>query len=164
MGTTRVTAAPGTPFIEVEREFDAPRDLVLRAWTDPDLIVRWLGPARYGMRIERWEIGEHGGSWRYVNTEPDGGPELFGFRGVFHPTQDPYRLLQTFEFEGAPGHVSLDDLTLTERDGKTVATIRSVHQSVEARDAMIAAGMEGGMNEGFDRLDALLAAELARAG
>ena len=162
MATTRVTATPGTPFIDVEREFDALRDVVLRAWTDPDLVARWMGPRQFGTRIERWEMGDQGGTWRYVNTGPDG-RDLFGFHGVFHPTGDPYRLLQTFEFEGAPGHVSLDELTLTERHGKTVAHIHSVHQTVEGRDAMVAGGMEGGMNEGFEKLDELLAGELAAA-
>lgn len=65
---------------------------------------------------------------------------------------------QTFEFEGAPGHVSLDTLRLEERDGRTIASINSVHQTVEARDAMIASGMESGFSEGFGRLDELLAA------
>jgi uncharacterized protein YndB with AHSA1/START domain len=160
--STSVKAAPGTPFVEVTRAFDAPRDLVLRAWTDPALVQRWMGPRRLATRIERWEMGEHGGSWRYVNIEPDG--TEYGFHGVFHPTADPYTLLQTFEFEGAPGHVSLDELRLTEAGGRTIATIRSVFQSVEARDAMVAAGMEGGLSEGFERLDELLAGELAPAG
>jgi uncharacterized protein YndB with AHSA1/START domain len=159
--STRVHAEPGTPFVEVTREFDAPRNLVLRAWTDPALVQRWLGPRRLGMRIEHWDLGERGGSWRYVNIEPDG--TEYGFRGVFHPSADPYTLLQTFEFEGAPGHVSLDELKLTEEGGRTLATIRSVFQSVEARDAMVAAGMEGGMSEGFERLDELLASDLVAA-
>ncbi len=150
--STTVHATPGTPFVEVTREFDAPRDVVLRAWTDPELVDRWMGPRRLGTRIDRWERDAHGGSWRYVNIEPDG--TEYGFHGVFHPTSDPYTLLQTFEFEGAPGHVSLDELKLTEEGGRTVARIRSVFQTVEARDAMVAAGMEGGMNEGFERLDA----------
>lgn len=162
MATTRITAPPGTPFIEVEREFDAPRDLVLRAWTDPNLIIRWLGPRRLKMRIERWELGPHGGSYRYVHSGEDGVEH--GFHGQFHPTADPYTILQTFEYEGAPGHVALDELKLTEQGGKTLARVRSVHQTVEARDAMVEAGMSEGMNDGFERLDELLAGELAVAG
>jgi uncharacterized protein YndB with AHSA1/START domain len=161
MSTTRLTAEPGTPFVELEREFDAPRDLVLRAWTDPELVIRWLGPRRLAMRIDRWDVQEHGGAYRYVHVEPDG--TEYGFRGVFHRTSDPFTILQTFEFEGAPGHVSLDELRLTEHDGRTTARIRSVHQSVAARDALLASGMESGMNEGFDRLDEVLDGELARA-
>ncbi len=160
--STRVIAEPGSPFIEVVREFDAPRDIVLRAWTDPALVARWMGPRRLGTRIDHWDLEARGGTYRYVNIEPDG--TEYAFRGAFHPTSDPYTLVQTFEFEGAPGHVSLDALTLTEEGGRTVARIRSVYQTVEARDAMVASGMESGMSEGFERLDDLLAGELAPAG
>jgi uncharacterized protein YndB with AHSA1/START domain len=160
MATTRVTAAPGTPFIEVEREFDAPRDVVFRAWTDPKLVARWLGPRRLTMRIDRWELDDHGGSYRYIHSGEDGVEHAF--HGSFHrTTADPYTLLQTFEYEGAPGYVSLDELKLVEADGKTIAKLRSVHQTVEARDAMVAAGMSEGMNDGFEKLDELLAGELA---
>jgi uncharacterized protein YndB with AHSA1/START domain len=162
MSETRVTAPAGTPFIEVEREFDAPRDLVYRAWTDPELVVRWLGPRRLHMRIDYWELGDHGGAYRYIHSGEDGVEHAF--HGSFHRTgADPFTLLQTFEYEGAPGHVSLDELALTERDGRTVARIRSVHQTVEARDAMVAAGMSEGLSDGFDKLDELLAGELAAA-
>ncbi len=162
MTETRVSAPPGTPFIEVERAFDAPRDLVYRAWTDPQLIARWLGPRRLTMRIDYWDLGERGGSYRYVHAGDDGVEHAF--HGSFHrTTADPYTLLQTFEYEGAAGHVSLDELRLEERDGRTIARIHSVHQSVEARDAMVEAGMSEGMNDGFERLDSLLAGELAAA-
>ncbi len=162
MTTTRVSAPSGTPFIEVEREFDAPRDLVYRAWTDPKLIVRWLGPRRLQMRVDYWDLGEHGGSYRYVHSGEDGVEHAF--HGSFHrTTADPFTLLQTFEYEGAPGHVSLDELRLEERDGRTLARIRSVHQTVEARDAMVETGMSEGMNDGFDKLEDLLAGELAAA-
>ena len=162
MSETRVNAPAGTPFIEVEREFDAPRDLVFRAWTDPKLVVRWLGPRRLQMRIDRWELDEHGGGYRYIHSGDDGVEHAF--HGSFHrTTTDPYTILQTFEYEGAPGHVSLDELHLEERGGRTLARIRSVHQTVEARDAMVQAGMAEGMNDGFDKLDELLAGELATA-
>jgi uncharacterized protein YndB with AHSA1/START domain len=162
MTTTRVSAPTGTPFIEVEREFDAPRDLVYRAWTDPELVVRWLGPRRLQMRVDYWDLGEHGGSYRYVHWGEDGVEHAF--HGSFHrTTADPFTLLQTFEYEGAPGHVSLDELRLVEDGGRTIARLRSVHQSVEARDAMVQAGMSEGMNDGFEKLDELLAGELAAA-
>jgi uncharacterized protein YndB with AHSA1/START domain len=162
MATTSVTAPPGTPFIEVEREFDAPRDLVFRAWTEPALVNRWLGPRRLRMRIDYWELDEHGGSYRYVHSGDDGVEHAF--HGSFHrTTADPYTLLQTFEYEGAPGHVSLDELRLVPAGDKTIARLRSVHQTVEARDAMVEAGMSEGMNDGFDKLDELLAVELAGA-
>lgn len=154
MGTTRITAEPGTPFIDVERDFDAPRDLVYRAWTDPELLAQWLGPRRLTMIVDEYDVRD-GGRWRYTHRDVDG--TEYRFHGVFHGPQTPERMTQTFEFDGAPGHVSLETLTLEERDGRTTARTHSVYQSVEARDAMIAGGMEGGMNEGFERLDALLA-------
>jgi uncharacterized protein YndB with AHSA1/START domain len=160
MATTRVTAPAGTPFIEVEREFDAPRELVFRAWTDPKLLVRWLGPKRLEMRVDYWELDEHGGKYRYIHWGETG--EEHAFHGSFHrTTADPFTLLQTFEYEGAPGYVSLDELRLVEEGGRTIAKLRSVHQTVEARDAMVGAGMSEGMNDGFDKLDELLAGELA---
>jgi uncharacterized protein YndB with AHSA1/START domain len=154
MATTKITAPPGTPFIDLEREFDAPRDLVYRAHTDPDLLVRWLGPRRMTMTIDRFEVRD-GGTWRYVHRGPDG--DEHGFHGVFHGEPSPDLLVQTFEYEGAPGHVSLETLRLEERDGRTVLRARSVHGSVEARDAMVESGMEGGVNEGYERLDEVLA-------
>ncbi len=153
MSATKVDAPAGVPFIDVTREVKAPRDLVFRAFTEPDLLVQWLGPKKYEMVIDTYDV-RAGGSWRYVHRD-DAGNE-FGFHGVFHGEPSPDGFVQTFEFEGAPGHVSLDKLTLDERDGRTTVHTHTVHQSVEARDAMIEHGMVEGMNEGFDRLDALL--------
>jgi len=152
MSKTEISAPAGVPFIDVTREFDAPRDLVFRAYTDPGLVVQWLGPRKYEMLLETWEP-RAGGSYRYVHTD---GTNKWGFHGVFHELT-PDAMVQTFEFEGAPGHVSLDRLTLEERDGRTIARSHSVFQTVEARDAMVEHGMADGMNDGFDRLDELLA-------
>lgn len=153
MSETNVQAPDGVPFIDVRRDFDAPRDLVYRAFTEPDLLVQWLGPGKYEMIIDEYDV-RAGGSWRYIHRGADG--HEYGFHGVFHGDPSPDGFTQTFEFEGAPGHVSLDKLTLEERDGRTVVHTHSVYQSLEARDAMIASGMAEGMDEGFDRLDALL--------
>ena len=154
MSATRIDAPAGVPFIDITREFDAPRDLVFRAYTEPDLLVQWLGPRQYTMTIDTYEPRD-GGRWRYIHSDADG--NAWGFHGVFHGEQTPDGMLQTFEFEGAPGHVALESLTFEERDGKTTARTHSVYQSVEARDAMVESGMEGGVNDGFDRLDELLA-------
>ena len=154
MSKAEVTAQPGTQQILISREFNAPRDLVYKAFTDPELMVQWLGPRRLTMRVDHFDLRD-GGTWRYVQFEPNG--TQHGFHGVFHGTPTPDALVQTFEYEGAPGHVSLDTLALEEREGQTTARINSVHQSVEARDAMIAAGMTDGLNEGFERLDELIA-------
>lgn len=150
----RLTADPGIPVVSLEREVAAPRDLVFRAYTEPELLAQWLGPRRLTMRVDEFDV-RHGGAWRYVSIDADG--TEYGFRGVFHGTPTPDRITQTFEFEGAPGHVSLDTLVLEDLGGRTLIRATSVHQSVEARDAMIASGMEGGVTEGFERLDELVA-------
>jgi uncharacterized protein YndB with AHSA1/START domain len=153
MSATQIDAPEGLPFIDITREFDAPRDLVYRAYTDPDLLVQWLGPRKYKMTVDSWDVRD-GGKWRYVHTDDDG--NAWAFHGVFHGDQSPDGMLQTFEFEGWPGHVSLESLVFEERDGKTVLRNHSVYQSVEARDAMVESGMESGVNEGYDQLDELL--------
>ena len=155
MSDTHVGAEPGSHAVDITRSFAAPREAVFRAWTDPDLVARWLGPRRLTMRIERWEVTD-GGRWRFVHVDPDG--TEFGFHGVFHGTPDVDRgVTWTFEFEGAPGHVSLETVTFTADGDRTTVHAHVVHQSVEGRDAMIASGMEDGMEQGFEQLDALLA-------
>jgi uncharacterized protein YndB with AHSA1/START domain len=154
MATTKITADPGVPFIDIEREFDAPRELVYRAWTDPDLLAQWLGPRRLTMVVDEYDVRD-GGRWRYTHNEADG--TSYGFHGVFHGTPTPDGMTQTFEFEGAPGHVALDSIRFEERDGRTLSVTHSVYQSVEARDAMVESGMEAGLTDGFSRLDELLA-------
>jgi len=154
VGTTEITAPAGVPFIDIRREFDAPRELLYRAYTEPELVKQWLGPSKYEMVIDRWEPRD-GGTWRYVHRDDDG--NAYGFHGVFHGPQTVDGMLQTFEFEGAPGHVSLDSLNFDERGGRTVIRTHSVYQSLEARDAMVASGMGEGVNEGFKRLDELIA-------
>jgi uncharacterized protein YndB with AHSA1/START domain len=158
MGTTHVEAAPGLPFIDITREFDAPRELVYRAYTEPELLAQWLGPRRLTMTVERWDVRD-GGSWRYTHRDTDG--SVYGFHGVFHGDPSLDRITQTFEFDGAPGHVSLETVAFEERDGRTLVRNHSVYQSIAARDAMVASGMEQGLSEGFERLDALLARQPA---
>lgn len=158
MTELQITAEPGVPQVLTSREFDAPRDLVFRAFTEPDLLVRWLGPLRYTMTIDRWDLRD-GGTWRYVHADDDGNE--FGFHGVFHGEASPDGIVQTFEFEGAPGHVSMDTATFEDKDGKTIVRTNSVFQSVQARDGMVDAGMASGMNEGYERLDDLLATLVA---
>jgi uncharacterized protein YndB with AHSA1/START domain len=154
MTELKVTAEPGVPQVFTERTFDAPRELVFRAFIEPDLLVQWLGPRQYTMTIDRFDARD-GGSYRYVHADDAG--NAFGFHGVFHGEPSPDGFVQTFEFEGAPGNVSMDTLTLEERDGKTTVRTNSVFQSVEARDAMVQSGMADGMNDGYDRLEELVA-------
>ena len=150
-----VTAPAGTPFIDATRDFDAPLDAVYRAWSEPELVARWLGPRRYEMVIEEYDV-RTGGSWAY---EHKAGDEAYGFRGVFHDVTPGKSITQTFEFAGAPGHVSLETATFSDLgDNRSRVSIHSVYQSIEARDAMVDSGMEGGMTEGFERLDEVLSA------
>jgi uncharacterized protein YndB with AHSA1/START domain len=151
---TQITAEPGVPFIDTAREFDAPRDLLFRAHTDPDLLAQWIGPRGMTMTIDRWDVRD-GGLWRYIQRDGEGNE--YGFHGVFHGLQSADGMLQTFEFEGAPGHVSLGALTFEERDGRTTLRVHSVYQSVEDRDATIAGGMADGMDGGYGRLEELIA-------
>jgi uncharacterized protein YndB with AHSA1/START domain len=154
MTTLNLSAPPGLPFVTIERDVEAPRELVLRCYTDPALIVQWLGPRRYRMRLETYEVRD-GGRWRYVHYDDDG--HEFGFHGVFHGPPSPDGWVQTFEFEGAPGHVSMDRLVLEDLGDRTTIRTHSTFASVEDRDAMVAAGMEMGVREGYERLDQLLA-------
>jgi uncharacterized protein YndB with AHSA1/START domain len=151
---TTITAEPGVPQILVTREFNASPTQLFRAYTEPDLLVQWLGPRQYTMEIDRYEVRD-GGTWRYIHR--DAGGAEYGFHGVFHGTPSPAGIVQTFEFEGWPGNVSLETLTFEERDGTTLLQINSVYQSVASRDAMVESGMESGLNDGFARLDDLLA-------
>ena len=154
MSKTEITAEPGIPMIVITREFDAPRELVFRAHTDPDLLAQWLGPRELALTVERYET-HNGGSWRYVNTDAEG--NSYGFHGVFHGDPSPDAIVQTFEFEGVPGHVCLQTATLTEHDGRTLVRTVSAFQSVEDRDAMVASGMEHGVRDSHERLAELLA-------
>jgi uncharacterized protein YndB with AHSA1/START domain len=150
-----ITVEPGKQELFITREFDAPRALVFKAHTDPNLYVRWLGPHGYEMDLQTFEPVS-GGRYRYVHKDRDG--NRFGFHGVFHEVSQDL-MIQTFEFEGLPekGHVVLDTMRLEELPGeRTRITIQSVYQSVADRDGMVEAGMETGVNEGYERLDEIL--------
>ena len=152
---TIVTAEPGKQEVFITREFDAPRELVFKAHTDPDLYVQWLGPRGYEMTLEIFEPVS-GGRYRYIHKDPEG--NQYGFHGVFHEMSEEL-MIQTFEFEGLPekGHVTLDSARLERLPGnRTRITIQSVFQSVSDRDGMIQSGMERGVREGYERLDAIL--------
>ena len=150
-----VTAEPGKQELFITREFDAPRELVYKAHIDPKLYVQWLGPHGYEMILETFEP-VNGGKYRYIHKDKDGNE--YGFHGTFHEMSID-NMVQTFEFEGYPGHVSLDCMTLEEiPGGRTKATIHSFFQSVSDRDGMIQNGMEKGVREGYERLDEILKA------
>jgi uncharacterized protein YndB with AHSA1/START domain len=141
--------------ILMSRAFRAPRDLVFKVITDPQLVPQWWGQRESITTVDMMEV-RPGGRWRYVQRDPHGNE--YAFHGVYHSITAPERVIDTFEFEGMPGHVILETLTLTEQpDGTTLLTVSSVFQSVADRDGMLSAGMVEGSNESYDRLDELLA-------
>jgi uncharacterized protein YndB with AHSA1/START domain len=155
MGATSelTVTTPSDREILMTREFDAPRDLVFEAHTSCEHMSRWWGPRKY--EFDSCEIDfRPGGKWRIVHRGPD--DERYGFRGEYREIDRPERIVWTFEFEGFAGNVSVETLTLEERDGRTTMTARSVYDTVEARDAMINSGMEEGARETMERLDEYL--------
>ena len=153
---TRIEAHPQLPIITITRDFDAPPERVYRAWTDPELFVRWIGPRSIQSRIDHWDA-RTGGSWRYTSSRGD---EQWGFFGSFHELRPGERLVQTFTFDGYPDGVSLETLVLHDLgDGRTRAISTSLVASLEERDAILRSGMDTGVIEGYEKLDELLASQ-----
>ena len=153
---TVITAEPGKQELFITREFDAQRELVFKAHTDPEIYARWLGPRELATTLETFEPIS-GGRWRFIQKDKDGNE--FGFHGVNHDVTVPERIISTFEFEGLPesGHVILETTKFEELPGgRTRVTTQSVYQSVEDRDGMVAAGMESGVVAGHEQLDEIL--------
>ncbi len=150
---TRFTAEPGKQEIVISRVFNAPRKLLIKACTDRDLIPEWWGPKRFKTTVDKMEV-RPGGIWRFIQRDAAGNE--YAFHGVYHEILSPERIVDTFEFESTPGHVSLETATFEEQDGKTKLTVKSVFQSVEDRDRMVASGMEEGVAETYDRLAELV--------
>jgi len=151
---TQITADPDVPLVRIVREFDAPPAKVFRAHTDPELLVQWLGPRRHTMVIDHFDC-RTGGSYRYLHVSD--GTE-FGFHGCFHEVRPSELIVQTFTFEGVPDGVALERVVFEDLgDGRTRLTATSLVDSFEGRDAFVASGMESGVREGYERLDALLA-------
>jgi uncharacterized protein YndB with AHSA1/START domain len=147
-----IVAEPGKHDILITRDFNAPRDLVFKALCDPKLVSQWWGPKETTTVVDQMDVRK-GGIWRYVQRDHQGNE--YGFNGVYHEVC-PYRMVYTFEFEGMPGHVLMETVTLEEHDGKTRLKDLSVFQSVEDRDGMIQSGMESGATDSWDRLDEVL--------
>jgi uncharacterized protein YndB with AHSA1/START domain len=149
-----ITAPEGMPFIEIVRDVHAPVEAVYQAHREPQLVQQWLGPYGYDMKIERWDL-RTGGGYRYVHVNQEG--QEFAFNGVFHVARPNEFVAQTFEFEGFPDVISIETLRFQDLgDGRTRLAIHSTYPSQEARDAMIANGMEKGVTQGYERLDAVL--------
>jgi len=149
---TKVTT-PTDREIRTERVFDAPRDTVWRAYTEPDLIKQWWGRGNR-LDIERFEL-ERGGHWRFVEHGPEG---VHGFEGRFREVTPKDRIVMTFEWDGMPAYVIIETLNLEDLgDGRTRIVTTSLFHTTEERDGMMAAGMEQGLNESYAALDRLLA-------
>jgi uncharacterized protein YndB with AHSA1/START domain len=153
MRDVEIIAAPGKQEIMFKRVFDAPRELVFKAFTDPQLLPKWLGPRKLTMTVVESDATQ-GGIWRFVHRAADG--TEFAFRGVYHDVAAPERIVRTFEFGGTPGRVSLETVTFDELHGKTTLQGKCVYQTVDDRDGRIASGMKEGLRESMDRLDDLL--------
>jgi uncharacterized protein YndB with AHSA1/START domain len=152
---TEISADPRVPLVRITREFDAPPQKVFRAHTDPELIVKWLGPRRHQMRLDHFDC-RTGGSYRYLHVS-DGNE--FAFRGCFHEVRPAELIIQTFAYEDVPDGVALERLIFEDLgDGRTRLISTSLVDSFEGRDAFLASGMEDGVREGYERLDELLAA------
>ena len=140
--------------LRLTREFDAPRELVFKAMTDPALLSRWWGPRKYRTVVDEMDA-RPGGKWRMHNVGADGSDHAF--RGEFREVTPPERIVWTFEYEPLPGHISVETMVLTERDGRTLLTVRDQFSSKEDLDGMVNSGMESGARESYERLDEVLA-------
>jgi uncharacterized protein YndB with AHSA1/START domain len=155
MSGATVLTTPTDREIVSERVFDAPRERVFAAYTDPELIPRWWGPRRMTTVVDRMDV-RVGGAWRFVSSEPDG-PEQ-GFRGIYREVAPSERIVQTFEWEGLPGHVIVETATFEDLgDERTRVRTTSLFHTTEERDGMLSSGMEGGLTESHERLAELLA-------
>lgn len=151
--TTRLTT-PSDREIRIERVFDAPRDLVWRAFTEPDLVKQWWGRG-HELDVEQLEV-EPGGHWRFVEHHAG---RADGFEGRFREVDPPERIVETFDWDGMPGYVSVQSADFEDLgDGRTKMVITVQLFSQEERDGMLSSGMEQGMNESYDALDKVLVA------
>lgn len=146
---------PGDREIRVERIFDAPRDLVFATMTDPELVGEWYGPHGTKTEVEVMEP-RSGGLWRYHSEDCDGNKA--SFRGVYREMAAPERFVQTWEWEGMPGYVCLETQSFEDLGEQTKLVSTTIFFTSEERDGLLQSGMEKGMNETFERFDALLAA------
>lgn len=148
-----IEADPNVPIIHMTRDFDATPSELMRAHTDPALFARWVGPDGMNIEVLDWDATT-GGRWRYVARQ-DGMD--FGFHGCFHDVGDDH-IVQTFTFDGQPDAVALETLHFEDLgNGRTRLHAQSLVDSFEGRDQWLASGMETGVDEGYAKLDALVA-------
>jgi uncharacterized protein YndB with AHSA1/START domain len=150
---TATVTTPAEREIRIERVFDAPRERVFGVFTDPELIPEWWGPRDTATTVDVMDV-RAGGSWRFAVTDADG--NATGFRGTYREVTPHERIVQTFEWEGMPGHVSVETAEFEDLGERTRVVTTSIFHTAEERDGMLQSGMEGGMNETYQRLDELL--------
>jgi uncharacterized protein YndB with AHSA1/START domain len=144
---------PAEREIRIERIFQAPRERVWRAMSEPDLIAQWWGRGNK-LVIERLEF-ERGGHWRFVEHSDHG---VHGFEGRYREISPYDRVVQTFEWDGMPGHVVIETMTLEDLgDGRTKLVNTSLFHTAAERDGMMQSGMEDGLNQSYAALDRVLA-------
>lgn len=157
MSESTIEAVPDLPVIRITREFDAPAAAVFRAHTDRELFAQWVGPRSVDTTITEWDATT-GGRWAYRNTRAEDGLDT-GFFGSFHEVRPNERIVQTFTWEGAPDGVSLETMTFEDLPGGRCRIVgTSVVETIETRDLILSSGMEVGVDEGYAKLDAILAA------
>jgi uncharacterized protein YndB with AHSA1/START domain len=150
---TSALTTPSDREVRIERVFEAPRDLVWRAFTEPELVAQWWGRGNE-LVIERMEV-ERGGHWRFVEHAADG---VHGFEGRYREVTPPRRLVWTFEWDGMPGHVAVDTTEFEDLgDGRTKVTTTSLFHTGDERDGMLSSGMQQGLDQSYAALDRLLA-------
>jgi len=150
-GSRRATVTlPTDEQILITREFDAPKHLVYKAWTTPELVKRWWSAKRGEVTIAEIDL-RVGGKWRYVMIASEGFE--VGFHGEYREIVPEERLVSTEVYEGMPEGEALDTLTLTESDGRTTLTLLVEHSCKEHRDAHINSGMEDGLQDALDLLE-----------
>ena len=150
---TEIVVDPDVPLVRIIREFDAPPAKVFRAHVDPELVVQWQGPRGIESHVDHWDC-RTGGSWRLVHRDDNG---EYGFHGCFHEVSET-RIVQTFTFDGQPEDVALETLWFEDLgDGRTRLHVQSLVDSFEGRDQWLASGMEVGVEDGYAKLDTLVA-------
>jgi uncharacterized protein YndB with AHSA1/START domain len=150
---TTTFTTPSEREIGMTRVFNAPRELVFQAHTDPNHVPHWWGQRRTTTIVDVMDV-RPGGAWRFVQRDPEGNE--YAFRGEYREVVPPERLVYTFEFEGMPGHILVETVTFEEHDGKTTVSSTALFDSAEDRDGMLESGMESGAIESWDRLEELL--------
>jgi uncharacterized protein YndB with AHSA1/START domain len=148
-----VVFTPSDREIVAERIFDAPRERVFAAYTDPKLIPEWWGPRGVTTSIDKMDV-RPGGEWRFVCRDAEGET---AFRGAYREISPPKRISESFEWEGMPGHVLVESADFEDLGGRTKVTTTLLFHATDERDGMLSSGMESGMSESHDRLAELLA-------